>query len=93
MCSHAGTGTARAARPRGSVRVCVRARVHAHGRALVSTQSRVVINFNKTLGVRRDRALCEQEEEEEEGAERERERERVGSTRLIYVHYECIRAR
>lgn len=61
--------------PCACVCACVCARVHAHGRALVSTQSRVVINFNKTLGVRRDRALCEQEEEEE-GAERERERER-----------------
>ena len=73
-------------RVRVCVCACVCARVHAHGRALVSTQSRVVINFNKTLGVRRDRALCEQEEEEE-GAERERERE----SRFDTTHIRSLR--
>lgn len=55
-------------------------------RPLVSTQSRVVINFNKTLGVRRDRALRE-EEEGEGAAERERERE----SRFDTTHIRSLR--
>lgn len=62
-------------------------------RPLVSTQSRVVINFNKTLGVRRDRALREEEGEGAAEREREREREQVRHDSYTFITnaYEHVR--
>lgn len=89
--------TQQLARPPSSVRVQY-TRTHAGTRTHVATQRRVVINFNKTLGVRRERGRGEtvggavgEAELERERPGKEREYVRHDSYTFITNAYEHVR--